>query len=389
MFQKFSISYKDRIIDSDTIKSDKLIKLLSYLLIHANKTVSSNELINFLWFYEEIEKPIGALKNLIYRLRTLLKKQLLLTNLIVTGKGSYSINPEYIIKTDVAEFEYYNNLLNNDSNLCLENYDHLLEIYKGKFLTESKEDHTILSKSTYYHSIYLNRVIEYANILEEKKNFEKMENIARQAIAIDNLEEDIFEILIRALYFQHQYKKAYEAYKATTDFLYQTLGIKPSQSLQELYNMIKKEDHEEGTAISDVHQELIEGDLDGAFLCEYGTFREIYIMQSRLIGRLGICSHLCLITLTDNSKTHEERENNKTLCEKTMQKIQKALLSGLRIGDVISRFSINQYVVLLPACNYENSVQVINRVLRKIRYSLNHTPLLIALSIEEVLPKES
>lgn len=389
MFQKFSFSYRDKMIDSDTIKSDKLIKLFGYLLMNADRAVPSSELVDFLWFYEEIDNPIGALKNLIYRLRAILKKQFLLTNFIITGKGSYSINPEYQIQTDINEFENYNNLILNSEEDNLENYDRLISYYKGKFLTEIKGDHNILSKSTYYHPIYIDRVIEYADILEENKNYEKMEAVARQAINIDNLEEDIYEILIKSLYFQQQYKKAHKAYKATTDFLYQTLGIKPSESLQELYDLIKKEDHEEGSDISEVQQELIEEKSEGAFLCEYGTFREIYTMQARMIGRLGICSHLCLITLIDHSRSQEERDSNKILCEKTMQKVQKALLSGLRIGDVISRFSMNQFVVLLPACNYENSVHVIDRVLRKIRYSLNHIPLHIDLSIEEVLPKES
>lgn len=389
MFQKFSFSYRDKIIDSDTIKSDKLIKLFGYLLMNANRAVPSSELVDYLWLYEEIDNPIGALKNLIYRLRAILKKQFVLSNFIVTGKGSYSISPEYKIQTDVGEFEHYNDLILNSEDDNLENYDQLINCYKGKFLTEIKGDHNILSKSTYYHSIYIDRIIEYADILEETQDYEKMETIARQAISIDNLEEEIYEILIKAVYYQHQYKKAHEIYKSTTDLLYQTLGIKPSETLQELYDLIKKEDHEEGSDIAEVQQELIEENLDGAFLCEYGTFREIYTMQARMIGRLGICSHLCLITLSDNSKSQEEKDNNKNQHEKIMQKIQQALLSGLRIGDVISRFSVNQFVVLLPACNYENSLHVIDRVLRKIRYSLSHTPFLINLSIEEVLPKES
>ena len=143
MFQKFSFSYRDKVIDSDTIKSDKLIKLFGYLLMNTNRAVPSSELIDFLWFYEEIDNPIGALKNLVYRLRAILKKQFLLNNFIVTGKGAYSINSEYIIKTDVSEFEYYNDLIIDDQDDHLENYDHLIEKYKGKFLTEIKGDHKI------------------------------------------------------------------------------------------------------------------------------------------------------------------------------------------------------------------------------------------------------
>ena len=71
-----------------------------------------------------------------------------------------------------------------------------------------------------------------------------------------------------------------------------------------------------------------------------------------------------------------------------MDKIQEALVCGLRMGDVISKFSVNQYVVLLPTCNYENALSAMDRVLRKVRYSLNHTYVSINIAIEEVHAKE-
>ncbi|WP_147360281.1 diguanylate cyclase [Amedibacterium intestinale] len=74
--------------------------------------------------------------------------------------------------------------------------------------------------------------------------------------------------------------------------------------------------------------------------------------------------------------------------EKVMHKIQASLCNGLRIGDIVSRFSVNQFVVLLPTCNYENAVLAIDRVLRKVRYSLNSTNFTIEISMEEVTPKE-
>ena len=79
--------------------------------------------------------------------------------------------------------------------------------------------------------------------------------------------------------------------------------------------------------------------------CEYGTFKEMYVIQSRTIGRLGICAHLCLITLQDHSKFESDKEKNKQYMEKVMHKIQASLCNGLRIGDIVSRFSVNQFVV--------------------------------------------
>lgn len=252
MFHKFSFSYHEREIDSETMKSEKLVKLFAYLLSHYQRTVPSSELVDVLWYLDDVDNPIGALKNLIYRLRTLLKKEFGLTDFIITGKGSYSINPNYHLQIDTVIFEKYEALLKTSQKP--EYYEHLLESYTGKYLMEIKEDHSVLSKRVYYHSLFMDKTIEYAMLLEEQKEYEKMERIARQAIAIDNLEECIYEILIRSLYFQKQYKKAKDTYKTTTDLLYQTLGVKPSQSLLELYEMIKKETHDDELDIMEVQQ---------------------------------------------------------------------------------------------------------------------------------------
>lgn len=163
-----------------------------------------------------------------------------MSDFITTGKGAYSINPAYTISMDVSDFDICNNDLTNAQGNEAELYQRLIQLYRGKFLSEIKGDHNILSKSAYYHSIYIGRVIEYANLLEENKEYAEMERLARNAIEIDDLEEDLYEILIRALYFQKQYKKAYEVYRSTTELLYEALGIKPSKSLQDLHNLIKK-----------------------------------------------------------------------------------------------------------------------------------------------------
>ncbi len=384
MFRKFSFSYHNCTIDSDTMKSEKLVKLFAYLLSHYQRTVPSNELIEMLWYLDDVDNPIGALKNLIYRLRALLKKEFGFTDFIITGKGSYAINLAYHLRIDTVEFEKYEKYLRDSSKP--EYFEKFLNEYTGKYLVEIKEDHNTLSKRVYYHSLYMDKVVEYAKLLEDKQDYEKMEIIAKRAIEIDNLEESIYEIWIRSLYFQQQYKKAKEIYKATTDLLYQTLGVKPSESMLKLYEMIKKESHDEDLDIMEIQQELSRDEAYGAFLCEYGTFREIYTMQSRMMGRLGICSQLCLVTILDHSQI-EDQHCQKAI-ERMMTKVQDALLSGLRIGDVVSRLNVNQFVVLLPACHNDDAKGVMSRVLRKIKYSLNHTTLTIDFMVGEIMPKQ-
>lgn len=175
MFHKFSFSYHESEIDSETMKSEKLVKLFAYLLSHYQRTVPSSELVDVLWYLDDVDNPIGALKNLIYRLRTLLKKEFGLTDFIITGKGSYSINPNYHLQIDTVIFEKYEALLKTSQKL--EYYEHLLESYTGKYLMEIKEDHSVLSKRVYYHSLFMDKTIEYAMLLEEQKEYEKWKEL--------------------------------------------------------------------------------------------------------------------------------------------------------------------------------------------------------------------
>ncbi len=381
MFKMFTVRFGDIMINGDDMKSDRLLRLFAYLLYNHERIIPSSELVDMLWCFEEVDNPIGALKNLVYRLRVLLKKTFSISDLITTGKGSYSINKDYHIEVDALNFEKE---CQKEMN-TIDEYEEFSCLYTGKYLVEVEDDHNVITKRTYYDSVYIERIMEYANLLEEQGEYAKMEHVVKRALEINQLEEELYELLIRSLYYQKQYKQAAEMYRKTTELLYKSLGVKPSESMQNLFEMIKKQSHSEDADIIEIQKDLAAETPEGAFLCEYGTFREIYNMHSRLMGRLGICAHMCLVSVV-NRKPRDSEDDQKYV-EKIMEKMQSAMLSGLRIGDVLSRLSVNQFIVLLPSCNYENSSMVMNRVLRKIRYSLNHTRFDLEVTIEEVETK--
>lgn len=138
------------------------------------------------------------------------------------------------------------------------------------------------------------------------------------------------------------------------------------------------------TDIQDIQKGLTGIEKKGAFLCEFGAFRDLYNLQIRMMNRLGVCTHLCVVTVNDQSRYEIDKEKNRKYVEKTMQKIQASLVEGLRVGDVISRFSVNQFVILLPVCNYENSTMVMDRTLKKIQRALNNKKITMEVSIKEV-----
>lgn len=386
-FGTFEMTYSEKSITSDDIKSDKLLKLLAFCITNSDRLIPSSELIDLIWYYEDVDNPIGALKNLVYRLRTVLKKELGLKDLIVTGKSAYSISSSYKIISDQDEFEKLNKALEENPK-DEETFERLLGLYKGKFLSEIEDDHRVMARSALYHSIYVNRSCEYCHLLEEQKKYDKMEEVARKALEIDKLEESVNIALIRSLYLQKRYRQATDTYKQTTDMLYRYLGTNPSDEMKDLYELIQKENHDASADIFEIQGELADDEKNGALLCEYGAFRDLYSMQARMMDRLGVCAHLCLLTVNDYSSYETDREKNKQYVEKTMQKICDSLVAGLRIGDVVSRFSVNQFVVLLPTCNYEDSQMVMNRVLKKIKHALNNKNIAIDLSVQEVTSAE-
>ena len=70
----FSISYKGKVYVCDTGSSKKVFNLLQYLIVNRNNMVTYESLIYAMKLDEGNKNPMSVLKNLIYRVRTLLKE---------------------------------------------------------------------------------------------------------------------------------------------------------------------------------------------------------------------------------------------------------------------------------------------------------------------------
>ena len=141
---KFQIKNEEHTLNEDDIRSSKLTNLLGYLLIHRNQSVTIDELAEALWLEDETENPAGALKNLMYRLRTLLKKHFGETEFILTRQGSYHFNPELEVRVDAEQFEQ---MLEGIKQKQMKEEEAILELntalalYQGDFMQKNTEMH--------------------------------------------------------------------------------------------------------------------------------------------------------------------------------------------------------------------------------------------------------
>lgn len=375
LFDNFQILYQNRIIEESDIRSEMVTKLLAYLICHRDSCITVQSLSEVLWGDEGCSNPIGALKNLMYRLRSFLRTAVGDYPFILTGRGTYSWNSEIPVQVDTERFERFCKLAEKETNIK-KRIEYALQadsIYKEKFLQQYSSEYWVMSLSIYYHSLYLDMIKALAQDLETEKRFYEMEEVCHAALRIDELDEDLHYYFIRALMYGNKRNVAMEHYLKVSDLIYDTLGVKPSDRLRGLYEELIKGRHTTEMDITKIKKELTaeKTTRKGAFFCDYGLFKSNYELEMRRAKRLGVTVYLGLITVTPEPYLKADSQAYNNTVSMGVKQMQNVLMESLRSGDVITRYSPTQFILMLPACDYEDADRVVNRVLGNFN-SLDH-----------------
>lgn len=97
----------------------------------------------------------------------------------------------------------------------------------------------------------------------------------------------------------------------------------------------------------------------GALLCDYDMFREIYVLHMRNLERLGTSMYLALIMVGAVAG-----ELSASRQDEIMQELGQLLQESLRKGDTIAQVNANTYAVMLPTVNRNSSIMVMERLKR-------------------------
>ena len=387
MFGKFQTENEKGILNKENMRSEMLTRLLAYMISHREKDMTAQELIDVLWPEDQSDNPSGALKNLMYRLRKLMNNTWGESGkYIVTGRGAYQLNPEFVFHVDIEEFEECCRQVFNSEDPAVqqENGKRAVELYQGMFLSELSSEYWVVSIATYYHSIYLTMVKRLAALLEKEKKFTDVEEICGKAIQIEPLDEEIHCFLLRAMIADNKQQLAASHYKETVKLLYDSLGVRPSGEMENIYEELQKIQHDHESNIVIIQEDLREEKASGAFFCEYGVFRKIYALESRSSRRLGISVHLALISLYLDFQIQKEGQDYTDLIGEGMSVLEETLMKRLRSSDIVCRYSVNQFLVMLPACQYEDAKMVVNRLKDSFYRSGKTNKLLLQYSIDEL-----
>lgn len=371
--------------------SKKMMNLLAYLIIHSNESVSYSQLIDILWPNSNIQSPAGALKTLLYRLRNAMKSNGLphSQDCILSPKGSYTWNTRIPFEVDVFEFE---KLCRNASAPSLPEEEKIsiltsaLQLYRGEFMPECSLMEWVTPLRTYYQSLFLRSAYRLVQLLYCREDYVGTIDVCRRALAVDPFDETLHVSLLESLLALSKHQDALAHYEFVTNLFYRELGITPSDAIRGLYRKINNTQNDMQTDLTIIQQDLQEsGQVRQAFFCEYEFFKKVYRLEARSAARNGSSVYVALLSLTDRKAKHIPVKK----LDLEMTRILEVILNSLRKGDVVSRYSSAQYVIMLPMNQQKNGDLVMDRILSSFYRKYPKSSAVLQYKIQPLIPIEA
>ena len=344
--------------------SRKVWYLIKYLLFSKTKTVTVGELIDHIWPQEgSVSDPVNSLRLLVHRARLELDGLGCVkgSDLIKSGDRTYSWNHAVPTKIDAEIFNrcYLDSREAGDASR-LPLLMRAIRLYRGPFLPEDAPVPWATMMDTYYHSKYMAMCLEAVAIYQRLGRPWDILDLCENALILDPYEDGLHTAMIRALAEVGAVKEAKKHYLKTAEMYRNNLDVSPSPEMDKAYKAVLKNENTRSADAASIQNDLNQASANGAFYCEYDAFKRLYLLKREECSRGGIQAQLSLITLVPAAGHRPCAERQK----KIMPQVKEIIASSLRKGDIFSRYSAAQYVLLLQFTSAENGILPLNRIQR-------------------------
>lgn len=126
-----------------------------------------------------------------------------------------------------------------------------------------------------------------------------------------------------------------------------------------------------------------DGTVTGAYSVDYGNFEKIYQLIARSLSRNKKSAQIILFSITENIHgTMEISDLNEA-----MEVLERCIIGSLRKGDVTSRYSSSQQVVIMIDSNQENGHMIAERIIANYSRMYDNYNVELVYNIEEITRK--
>jgi len=380
MMGGYSLTYGDKPLILGRGKLTKSVQLLQILLLHLENGIAKDDLVQALYSWDEIGNTNNSLNSMIYRLKNQLiaagmpkEDYITIKNGICKWEGSVSV------EVDVIEFE---TCAKRASELTgaekAEMLERALAIYRGEFLPQLSSEMWVTVECVRLKKLYISCVILLGRIYEETQEFQKLLQIYQKAAELypfDEWQEKIVDCLQK----MGKFDEAYRVYQDTVRLYSEELGAPPSAKMREqLQKMNGKLLNSENDFLK-IQDNLCESEWKkGAYYCAYPSFVDTYRLMCRIIERSGESVYLMVCTLCQDGQSEKADPKVQTALGNAIEKV-------LRRGDAYTRYSRNQYLILLSATQRENCDMIFRRIEKRFNEGNKYTGYHIEYDVTEVV----
>lgn len=370
----FSYGYVEdgKVNESGTVPKAgrKTRSFLQYLIVHHERNISSEELIEEFWPEHE-GVSADTLRRMLCKARKLLEEMFPeQRKLLLTLSGCYAWNPEVCLELDTKQFE----------NACLEakrqngeERERLLfqavSLYKGDFLSANDSDWA-MGLRQYYRTLYLDACKAVLPLLGKKEKWIEILGLCEQAYRIDFTVEDFTVCVMEALLAMGHPEQAVEKYEAFRGKMLRELGMPPTNRVEQIYTLaagLRKQN----TGASDIFRLLQEGEEEEkAFFCTFETFQNVVALERRHLARSKETSAVAIVNLGEGESSATD-----------MRRLERILAEGLRAGDPVARLGTGSYIFMVTGADTERAQLVINRLDRTFHKTYRHSRALLTYHI--------
>lgn len=365
MFGGFSIELAGRPIAFSRSSSTKFIQLLQLLFLNREQGISKEALIDALYDRDSGLNNNKNLNNLIYRAKKLLMAAgLPEEEYIALENGKCRWNSSFPVEVDALKFEF----MVSEARKAPDDLKKKLLIdaecmYMGEFLPAFSTELWVIERNLRYKKLYEWVVRELGVFLSASGEYKAERALYHKAAKIypyDEWQAKEMDCLLAV----KEYKEAFEVYQNTARLYCEDMGIPPGEELLQRLRVMERQMTNPVGDFEQVKENLREKDRNGAYYCLYPSFLDSCHLLSRIAERSGQSIFLLLISLTESGG--REYVNADQL-EKRVEELKKVIGGSLRCGDLYTKYSRSQFLVILQDTEQENCSIVFSRIAHRWR----------------------
>lgn len=347
---KFYINIEGVQFDAPSVLGRQLSSLLAFFVFHRTRIVSKDMLIEAFW--RDSENPASAIKYAVFRLRNELSK-IIEYDWIVTSKMGYMLNPSLEINVDLEQFEeeYHRIIQQKDMQSLIK-----LELVNSQYLVEF-DDEWIITVREYFDEICNKMVMKLceAEIAKEEPNFEAIIFVTKRALDKDPYSETIILYYCRSLIEKREYNKAITFFDKMSRKFNDELGIPLGDNIKKLF-LGDQDAATKSVRIEELPKEF-EEDLvaTGPLYCTQMIFKKLYHVYVRKARRDHNKYHIVMFEIT-NVKVKQNQYD---------EVLETIILETVRKTDIYTKFSINNYGILVEIKADDDIFVIIDRIQKK------------------------